>query len=93
LATNAVTTEITLSGNGRHTINLAVNAGAVTLHLPSDTALRVQLDRDLGSFSANNDRLRRVDGQENVWQTVGYETTPDRVDLTIHISLGSVTLN
>ncbi len=93
LATNAATTEITLPGNGRHTINLAVNAGAVTLHLPSDTALRVQLDRDLGSFSANNDRLRRVDGQENVWQTAGYETTPDRVDMTIHISLGSVTLN
>ncbi len=93
LATNAATTEITLPENGRHAINLEVNAGAVTLHLPPGIALRVEVDRALGSFNANNGRLRPVDGQENIWQTAGYENAPDRLDLTIHLPLGSVTLN
>ncbi|MBK8989240.1 MAG: hypothetical protein IPM39_24780 [Chloroflexi bacterium] len=93
LATNAATMEITLPENGRHTITLDVNAGSVTLRLPPGMALRVELDRALGSFNANNAGLRQMDGQENVWQTAGYENAPDRVDLTIHISLGSVTLN
>jgi hypothetical protein len=93
LATNAATTEITLPENGRHAINLEVNAGNVTLQLPPGMALHLEVDRALGSFNANNAGLRQVDGQENVWQTAGYENAPDRVDLTIHISLGSVTLN
>jgi hypothetical protein len=93
LATNAATTEITLPESGRPAINLDVNAGVATLHLPPGVALRVEVDRALGSFSTNNAGLRQVDGQENVWQTAGYENAPDRVDLTIHIPLGSVTLN
>lgn len=93
LVTNAGSTEITLPGNGRHAINLEVNAGNVNLHLPSDMALHVEVDRALGSFSANNTGLRRVDGQENVWQTAGYDDAQDRLDLTIHISLGSVTVD
>lgn len=93
LATNAATTEIALPENGRHTINLEVNAGAVTLRLPPGMALRVELDRALGSFNSNNAGLSRVDDQENVWQTAGYDQAQDRVNLAIHISLGSVTLN
>lgn len=92
LATNAAATEITLPENGRHAITLAVNAGSATLHLPPGMALRVELDRALGSFNSNNAGLRRVNGQENVWQTAGYENAPDRVGLTIHIPLGSVTI-
>lgn len=92
LSTNAAATEITLPENGRHAITLAVNAGSATLHLPPGMALRVEVDRVLGSFNSNNTGLRRVNGQENVWQTAGYENALDRVDLTIHIPLGSVTL-
>lgn len=93
LATNAATVEITLPENGRHAITLAVNAGSATLHLPPGMALRVELDRALGSFNVNNAGLRQVGDQENVWQTAGYNQAQDRVDLTIHIPLGSVTLN
>ncbi len=93
LVTNAASTEITLPQNGRHVINLEVNAGAVTLHLPSDMALHVEVDRALGSFSASNAGLRRVEGQDNVWQTAGYINAQDRLDLTIHLSLGAVTVD
>lgn len=93
LITNAATTEITLPENGRHAINLEVNAGSVTLHLPTGMALHVEVDRALGSFSASNAGLRQVEGQENAWQTAGYANAPDRLDVTIHISLGSVTIN
>jgi hypothetical protein len=93
LVTNAGSTEITLPENGRHAINLEVNAGTVTLYLPSDMALHVEVDRAMGSFSASNAGLHRVDGQENVWETPGYDDAQDRLDLAIHISLGSVTVD
>lgn len=93
LITNAGSNEITLPENGRHAINLDVNAGSVVLHLPQEMALHVEVDRSLGSFSANNAGLREVDGQENVWETADYHTAADRLDLTIHISVGSVTIN
>ncbi|MBK8905283.1 MAG: hypothetical protein IPM53_29140 [Anaerolineaceae bacterium] len=93
LVTNAGTTEVALPENGRHDLNLEVNAGSVTLHLPSGMALHVEVDRALGSFSASNAGLRQVDGQENVWETPGYDAAQDRLNLTIHISLGSVTVD
>lgn len=93
LVTNASSTEITLPENGRHAINLEVNAGPVILHLPPGMALHVEVDRALGSFGASNTGLRRVDGQESVWETAGYDDAQDRLDLTIHITLGSVTID
>jgi predicted membrane protein len=93
IITNAGSSEITLPENGRHAINLEVNAGSVTLHLPSDMALHVEVDRALGSFSANDAGLRQVDGQENVWETANYNTATNRLDLTIHIAVGSVTID
>jgi hypothetical protein len=93
LITNAGSNEITLPENGRHAINLEVNAGSVTLHLPSDMALHVEVDRALGSFSANDAGLRQVDGQENVWETADYNTATNRLDLTIHIAVGSVAID
>lgn len=92
ISTNAAVTEITLPQNGRQTINLEVNASSVTLRLPSDVALHVEVDRALGSFNANDARLRRVDGQENVWETAGYNNAANQVELKINISVGSVTI-
>ncbi|MAT99724.1 MAG: hypothetical protein CL608_21500 [Anaerolineaceae bacterium] len=93
LITNAGSSEITLPENGRHAIDLEVNAGSVVLHLPSDMALHVEVQRDLGSFSANDAGLRQVEGQENVWETADYDSAPNRLDLNVHISVGSVTID
>ncbi|MCL4265194.1 MAG: hypothetical protein KJ069_18405 [Anaerolineae bacterium] len=93
LVNNATSTEITLPPDGRHAIDLQVNAGAVTLHLPPGMAARVEVDQALGSFTASSPALQPVDGQENVWQTADYTSADNRLDLTIHISVGSVTMN
>jgi len=93
LITNAGSSDVTLPENGRHAIDLEINAGSVTLHLPSHMALHVEVDRDLGSFSANDAGLRRVEGQDNVWETADYAAATDRLDLTIHIAVGSVTID
>ena len=94
LITNAGTTEVTLPGDGRQAIDLEVNAGFVTLHSPAaNVALHVEVDRALGAFSANSAGLRQVEGQENVWETAGYAHADNRVDLNLHIPVGSVTID
>ncbi|HRQ38744.1 MAG TPA: LiaF-related protein [Chloroflexota bacterium] len=93
LVNNATSTEITLPADGRHAIDLQVNAGAVTLHLPAGMAAQVTVNQALGSFAANNPALQPVAGKENVWQTAGYKTADDRVDLIIQINVGSVTMD
>ena len=90
IVTNASTTEITLPENGRQSINLQVNAGSVVLHLPADTALHVEVDQALGSFSTQNAGLRPVEGQDNVWETAVYPQAENQLNLNVHIAVGSV---
>lgn len=91
MKTNAAATTMTLPADGRHRIELSVNAGSVIIELPEGMEIRIELDQALGSFDNHSGRLQRV-GTTNVWQTAGYEDSPDRVDLTLHIAVGSVTL-
>ena len=90
LETNAAVTEISLPADGRQKIDLGVNAGTVTLHLPADKAVRVEVDRALGSFKSNNANLVQVNNQENIWQTANYDKAENRLDLKVNISIGSV---
>ncbi|NJN54246.1 MAG: hypothetical protein HC804_05480, partial [Anaerolineae bacterium] len=69
LVNNATSTEITLPADGRHDIDLQVNAGTVTLHLPPGMAAQVKVEQSLGSFHASDVALQPVSGQDNVWQT------------------------
>lgn len=86
---NAGSTTLTLPQSGRQTIDLEVNAGSVTIELPEGMALRVEVDQSLGSFNTHRSGLSRV-GNSDVWQTPGYETSSNRVDMMLHISVGSV---
>jgi hypothetical protein len=90
--TNAASTMIVLPSNGRHTIDLQVNAGAVTLDLPAGMEARVTVDKALGDLNAQEARLQPVSGTDNQWQTADYAMANNRVDLDIHISLGGVTI-
>jgi hypothetical protein len=45
----------------------------------------------LGGFADQNGALQRV-GTSNVWQTAGYEDSPNRITLNVHIAVGSVTM-
>lgn len=95
LAMNAASAKITLPESGRHVIELNVNAGAVTLYLPPSMAARIEVDRALGTFDAADTRLRQVSGDEDgagIWEAEGNADTQDRVDLIVHIAVGSVTV-
>jgi hypothetical protein len=76
---------------GQQTVELRVNAGAVTIELPEGMELRVETDQALGSFDNQTGRLHRI-GSSNVWETPGYEDSRDRIDLSLNIAVGSVTI-
>lgn len=89
LETSAASTTMTLPESGRHTIELMVNAGSVTIEVPEGMELRVEVDQTMGSFNNHFRGLERV-GDSDVWQTAGYEDSANRVDLNLNISVGSV---
>jgi len=93
LVINATTTEVSLPDEGHQTIDMEVNAGSATFHSPENVALHVEVERALGAFSADNIGLRRVEDQENVWETADYAYAQNRVDLSLHINVGSVTID
>jgi hypothetical protein len=92
METNAAATTLTLPQNGRQTIDLSVNAGSVTIILPEGVEARIEMDQALGSFNSQDGRLKRI-GDSNVWQTNGYDRSSDRIDLNLHIAVGSVTVH
>lgn len=87
--TNAAETNITLPATGKQNVNLRVNAGAVYIELPEGMALRVTVDQTIGSF--NSSGLVRV-GDSDVWQTADYDDNPNRIDMELEISIGSVNI-
>ena len=91
METNAAATTMTFPQAGQLMVDLQVNAGSVTIELPEGMELRVETDQALGTFDAHNDRLQRI-GSSNVWQTPGYEDSRDRIDLSLNIAVGSVTI-
>ena len=89
METNAAAATMTLPQTGQHVIELRVNAGSVNIELPEGMELRVEVDQTLGSFNTHLSGLERV-GDSDVWQTAGYDDSPDRIDLILNISVGSV---
>lgn len=91
METNAAATTMTLPADGQHTIELQVNAGSVTLNLPPGMEAQVKVDQALGGFDDQNGALQRV-GTSDIWQTAGYQDSPNRITLNVHIVVGSVTM-
>ena len=82
---------LTLPERGRATLNIDGSSGSVTLLLPESMAMRVRVDGSSGSFDASS-RLEHIgddDGTE-IWQTSGYATAEDRVDVELDMSSGSI---
>lgn len=91
METNAASTTMTFPQAGQHTVELRVNAGSVTIDLPEGMELRVETEQALGSFDNDTDRLQRV-GSTDVWETPGYDDSDNRIDLSLNIAVGSVTI-
>ena len=90
---SAGSTKLTLPDFGRQKIEIDGGAGSLTLYLPPGVEARVEVDGGAGSFNLNQDRFRQVSGDEKdegVWETAGYDSDRDGLDLFVDVSAGSV---
>jgi hypothetical protein len=93
---SAGSTRLTLPQSGRQTVEIDGGAGSLVLYLPSSMEARLEVDDGAGSFNLDEERFTQISGDERddgVWETDGYdEDGQNRVDLTIDISAGSVSI-
>nr|MBP6806228.1 hypothetical protein [Chloroflexota bacterium] len=92
---SAGSTQVALPQNGRQRIEINGGAGSLTLLLPAGREARVSVNGGLGSFNLNGRRFTQISGNEpdeGVWETEGYKTSANPLDVTIDVSAGSVTI-
>jgi hypothetical protein len=71
--------------------SVSVNAGSADLCVPDGVALRLQSgDQPLGSTNFDDRGLRR---SGDTWSTPGYDAATSRIDLSVSVNLGTITLN
>ena len=85
--------ELRLPAQGTTQASLDAGSGSLNIALPRGGEARVELDRGSGSFSAG-DRLRQVEGDRDdaVYQTLGYDAAPNRIDIKIDGGSGSINI-
>lgn len=88
---SAGSTTVSLPRNGEQTIEVDVSAGTVVLELPPGREARVEVEQALGGFDNDYADLQRI-GEDNVWETAGYEDSAEPITIILNISLGSATL-
>lgn len=89
--TSAGATTITLPESGEQTVEVSVNAGSVVLELPAGRDVRVEVDQALGDFDNDYAALERA-GDDNVWETDGYDDSDEPLTIILHVSVGSATI-
>jgi hypothetical protein len=69
--------------------SMTLNASALTICLPESVEARLELDSTLSSDDIGSSGLTEVDGG---WQTAGFATAAERVELSISSTVSSITL-
>ncbi len=82
---------LTLPAGGAQNLVIDGGSGALTIRLPAGMAARVELDPGSGAFRPDA-RFSQVSAGENneIWETEGYATAAERVDLTIDQGSGAI---
>jgi hypothetical protein len=90
LKTGASATDLTLPASAGYT-RAAIEAGAasVTIRVPPAVEGRIRIEGGLAGIAVDRDRFPRTG---NVYQSTGYETAQNRVDLDIHAGAGSISV-
>lgn len=85
---NAGSLGISIPASG--TAEFTVNAGSLSICLPEGAAVRVESTSTLGSN--NLDDLGLESTGENTWQTAGYASAAEKVELSVQTNAGSFEL-
>jgi hypothetical protein len=90
LQTGASATKITLPASAGHT-KVRINSGAasVKVRVPEEVAARVKVGGGLADIQVDKNRFPRVSG---VYQSEGYATAENKVDIDIDTGVGSVSV-
>lgn len=78
---------VELPAQGSYSANLQGGVGQIRVDLPDSLEARIQVSRGLGGLELPSG-LTRID--DNTYQTPGYNTAPNRVDLRVSGGVGQV---
>ena len=88
LQTGASATDLTLPANAGHTrVKIGAGAASVKIRVPSGVAARIRISGALAGITVDKNRFPRVG---DVYQSVDYDTAPNKVDVDMETGVGSV---
>jgi microcystin degradation protein MlrC len=90
LSTGASSSNVTVPARGVSLLEIEAGAASVNVRVPSATSARVRVEEGVTSVNVDTNRFPRLDS--GFYQSVGYDTAADRVDINIEAGLGSVTV-
>lgn len=90
LKTGASDTKVTFPTQATYT-RATIDSGmaSVTLRIPEGVAAQIEADAGMAEVKVNRNRFPRAG---KVYRSADYDTADHRVDLTIHVGMGSVTV-
>lgn|SRR5574341_2462688 len=90
LETGASSTHVTLPAKAGHTTaKIEAGAASVAIGVPPAVAARIRSESGLASVKVDADRFPHVG---NAWQSPDYESAPNRVEISIEVGMGEVTI-
>ena len=88
LKTGASATHLTLPANAGHTrVDIGAGAASVNIRVPSAVAARIRVKGGLAGINVDTSRFPRMG---DTYQSMGYDTAPNKVDIDIETGVGSV---
>lgn len=85
----------TLATSGRQSLNFYGGSGGLKIIVPVEAEVRLVAEDGSGTLHVMDGRFEKVLDQDNeeIWQTPGFEKSPDRAILFVDIGSGSVTIS
>ncbi|HEX7000856.1 MAG TPA: DUF5668 domain-containing protein [Trueperaceae bacterium] len=88
LDTGVGASTVTLPATGQYDADIDTGVGAATIRLPEGLAARIVVSRGIGSISVPREFVR----DEDVYESPGYDSAANRVDLRVDSGLGAVNI-
>jgi hypothetical protein len=88
LKTGASSTNVTMPAHGISCLDVESGAATLQVRVPQGTAARIRLKESVISMDVDTNRFPRLDSR--LYQSPGFDTAADRVEIDIQSGLGSV---